>query len=181
MRGHARFRRRSVARSTLVTAAAGCRVADYLSVRAITSDTGPTADHVLEPRAVVPPASPRRSRRGLSGRTTIRRRVDLQKTGRTAAARHSIAAGRAPRSCRSDPSNERGSWTSLTRANRTPRLAGRASRRGLRDRRPASASLANATVGGLSGRALQLRLAPMKASPRHKGGRSRLSGERDRR
>ena len=96
-------------------------------------------DHALQPRVALPPTSPCGARRGLSGRSTARRRTAIPATRRTAAARGPSPGRGARRSGPGAQGTARRAGPAPPRADGVPVLAGRAPESGLRDRCLASA------------------------------------------
>jgi len=97
--------------------------------------------HALESRFALPPAPPRRSRRGLSGRSTGRRRAALPPTGWSSTARRATSSGNPWRSRARAPRGKRGRRATSECADGNTGLVGRASRRRLGDQRPAPAGI----------------------------------------
>src|SRR5262245_61394230 len=98
---------------------------------------GPGRAHeALEPRAPVSPAPPRGPRRGLSGRAPAGWRACVQVAGRADHSSRAVPTRRADGSCCGDARAARTEWTGLASADGHTRLARRAVRSGLRDRRP---------------------------------------------
>ena len=96
-------------------------------------------DHALESRHALSPAPPRGPRRGLSGRSTARRRAPVPAARWPAATRRPAPGRGARRSGPGPPRAARRAGAPAPRADDLPVLAGRAPGSRLCDRRPASA------------------------------------------
>jgi hypothetical protein len=98
------------------------------------SSTGPT----IEPRAAVPSASPRGARGRLSAGSSARRDAPVPPARRATLARSPASVDGASRPDATSTRAARGAGTAASCRDDATRLAGRAARRGLRDRRAAS-------------------------------------------